>query len=52
LGTKAEMQELLALTAAGKVKPVVGSALPLREAAGAHTMMAKGEHLGKIVLTP
>lgn len=52
LGTKAEMQELLALTAAGKVKPVVGSALPLREAAVAHTMMAQGEHLGKIVLTP
>jgi len=52
LGTKSEMQELLSLTAERKVKPVIGSTLPLREAAAAHTLMAKGEHLGKIVLKP
>ena len=52
LGTKAEMQELLSLTAERKVKPVIGSTLPLREAAAAHALMAKGEHLGKIVLKP
>lgn len=52
LGTKAEMQELLALAADRAVKPVIGSTLPLREAAAAHTVMAKGEHLGKIVLKP
>lgn len=52
LGTKSEMHELLSLTADRKVKPVIGSTLPLRDAAAAHTMMAKGEHLGKIVLKP
>ena len=52
LGTKTEMRELLALTAQHKVKPVIGSTLPLREAAAAHAMMASGEHLGKIVLKP
>ena len=52
LGTKAEMHELLSLTAERKVKPVIGSVFPLREAAAAHTLMVKGEHLGKIVLKP
>jgi NADPH:quinone reductase-like Zn-dependent oxidoreductase len=52
LGTKKEMQELLTLAADQKVKPVIGSVLPLGEAAAAHTMMAQGEHLGKIVLEP
>lgn len=52
LGTKPEMQDLLALAAAGKVKPVIGATLPLSEAAAAHSMMAAGEHLGKIVLVP
>ncbi len=52
LGTKAEMSDLLALASQGKVKPVIGSRLPLDEAAKAHTMMAEGEHLGKIVLVP
>ena len=52
LGTKMEMHELLKLTDQHNVKPVIGSTLPLREAARAHTMMTDGEHLGKIVLTP
>jgi NADPH:quinone reductase-like Zn-dependent oxidoreductase len=52
LGTKKEMQELLTLASDQKVKPVIGSVLPLGEAAAAHTMMAQGEHLGKIVLEP
>lgn len=38
------------LLEAGKIKPVVHAALPLREASAAHRMMEAGEHIGKIVL--
>jgi putative PIG3 family NAD(P)H quinone oxidoreductase len=37
--------------AAGRVKPVIDSTFPLREAAAAHAHMESGEHIGKIVLT-
>lgn len=50
LGTKEEMQQLMQLSSAGHVRPVIGTTLPLREAARAQEMMVKGEHLGKIVL--
>lgn len=41
----------LPLIAAGKVKPVIDSTFPLREAAAAHARMETSEHIGKIVLT-
>jgi putative PIG3 family NAD(P)H quinone oxidoreductase len=37
--------------AAGRVKPVIDSTFPLREAAAAHARMESGQHIGKIVLT-
>lgn len=52
LGTKQEMQELIALTAEGNVKPLISTALPLAEAPRAHEIMATGQHLGKLVLKP
>jgi putative PIG3 family NAD(P)H quinone oxidoreductase len=41
---------VLSLLAAGKVKPVIDSTFPLREAAAAHSRMEAGAHIGKIVL--
>ncbi len=38
-------------TAAGRVKPVIDSTFPLREAAAAHARMESSQHIGKIVLT-
>jgi NADPH:quinone reductase-like Zn-dependent oxidoreductase len=52
LGTKEEMKNLIALTAAGEIKPLISATLPLAEASRAHEMMAKGEQLGKLVLKP
>lgn len=42
---------VLPLMAAGKVKPVMDSTFPLREAAAAHARMEDSQHIGKIVLT-
>jgi NADPH:quinone reductase-like Zn-dependent oxidoreductase len=51
-GNKAELVEGLKAVEAGKVKPVVDTVLPLREAARAHEMIETGGHFGKIVLKP
>lgn len=50
LGTKKEMEELVNLTAQKRIKPLIGKTFPLQDAAQAQEMMAKGEHLGKLVL--
>ncbi len=39
------------LIAAGKIRPVIDSTFPLREAAAAHARMETSQHIGKIVLT-
>ncbi|HEY4999519.1 MAG TPA: zinc-binding dehydrogenase [Usitatibacter sp.] len=39
------------LIEAGRIKPVIFATFPLEEAAKAHALMEKGEHIGKIVLT-
>ncbi len=38
------------LLAAGKIKPVIDSTFPLRDASKAHARMESGAHVGKIVL--
>ena len=50
LGEKNELEELIKLVSEGKIKPHIGAALELKDAAKAHEMMAKGEVIGKIVL--
>lgn len=50
-GVAAIAAEIAAMVAAGKVKPVIGTELPLAEARRAHELLA-GDHLGKIVLLP
>ncbi|MCB1413495.1 MAG: NAD(P)H-quinone oxidoreductase [Xanthobacteraceae bacterium] len=42
---------VLPLIRAGKVKPLMDSRFPLREAAAAHRRMETSQHVGKIVLT-
>jgi len=42
---------VMPLIASGEVTPLVDATFPLAEAAAAHTMMEKGGHFGKIVLT-
>ena len=43
--------KVLPLIAAGRVKPVIDSTFPLRQAAAAHARMESSQHIGKIVLT-
>ena len=43
--------KIMPLMAAGRVKPVIDSTFPLREAAAAHARMESSLHIGKIVLT-
>ena len=50
-GIAAIATEIAAMVVAGKVKPVIGTELPLSEARKAHELLA-GDHLGKIVLLP
>lgn len=45
-------REVIALLAAGKIKPRVGARLPLADAAKAHELLEAGSVLGKIVLHP
>ncbi|HTX67705.1 MAG TPA: NADPH:quinone reductase [Thermoleophilia bacterium] len=50
-GVAAIATEIATMAAAGKIKPVIGTELPLSEARRAHELLA-GHHLGKIVLLP
>ncbi len=50
-GVAAIATEIAAMVVAGKMKPVIGTELPLSEARRAHELLA-GDHLGKIVLLP
>jgi NADPH2:quinone reductase len=50
-GVAAIASEIAAMVAVGKVKPVIGTELPLAEARRAHELLAE-DHLGKIVLLP
>ncbi|MPZ17881.1 MAG: zinc-binding dehydrogenase [Luteitalea sp.] len=47
---KALLRHVWPLLAAGRVRPVIHGAFPLREVAAAHRLMEAGEHIGKIVL--
>ncbi|RJN31984.1 NAD(P)H-quinone oxidoreductase [Nesterenkonia natronophila] len=40
------------MVADGRVKPVVHTVLPMKDAAEAHRMLAQGKVIGKLVLTP
>jgi NADPH2:quinone reductase len=48
---RAVEDKVLPLIASGRVKPVIDSTFPLREATAAHARMETSQHIGKIVLT-
>ncbi len=44
-------QTVMPLFAAGTIEPEIGARFPLKEAAEAHTLMERGGHFGKIILS-
>jgi NADPH:quinone reductase-like Zn-dependent oxidoreductase len=47
-----DLRELLALLAAGRLRPVVAERIPLSEVARAHELVEHGRVAGKVVLVP
>ena len=52
MGSKADMIEALGHVAAGRMRPVVHSELPLAEAVRAHQLLEERQAFGKVVLIP
>jgi NADPH:quinone reductase-like Zn-dependent oxidoreductase len=50
MGTKTELQTVMKLVAAGKLKPIVDRVFPLNEAAAAHSYLESSSQFGKVVL--
>jgi NADPH:quinone reductase-like Zn-dependent oxidoreductase len=50
MGSESDFTQMVALVAAGKLRPQVDQVIPLAEAAHALARMENGEHMGKIVL--
>jgi len=50
MGGRGELLKVLSFFEDGRLKPVVDSVFPLKEAAAAQSRMEKSEHFGKIVL--
>ena len=50
MGTKSELQTVMKLVAAGKLKPVVDRVFPLAEAEAAHAYLESSAQFGKVVL--
>ncbi len=50
MGTKSELQTVIKLVAAGKLKPIVDRVFPLAEAAAAHAYLESSSQFGKVVL--
>jgi NADPH:quinone reductase-like Zn-dependent oxidoreductase len=52
MGTIGELHDVLQHVFSGRLKPVVDSTFPLKDARAAHARMEKSEMFGKIVLKP
>ncbi len=50
--TKRELTEVVALVAAGRIKPIVTGTYPLEEAEALHQRLRKQEIIGRVVLEP
>ena len=50
--TRAMVEEVLGLVAAGKLKPVIHARYPLAEAAEAHRLMESRAFFGRMVMDP
>jgi len=51
-GTPEEIRRVLRLAEEKRLRPVIDTVMPLRDAVLAHERMEKAEHFGKIVLAP
>jgi NADPH:quinone reductase-like Zn-dependent oxidoreductase len=51
MGTKSELDTILKLVAAGRLRPVIDRLLPLESCAEAHAILERRAQFGKIVLT-
>ena len=47
-----DFRTVMGLIFEGKLKPIVGQVMPLKEAAKAHRIFESGEVFGKLVLVP
>jgi NADPH:quinone reductase-like Zn-dependent oxidoreductase len=52
MGGREDFRTITSLLWAGKLKPVIDRIMPLNQGKEAYRIMEKGEHFGKIVLTP
>jgi NADPH:quinone reductase-like Zn-dependent oxidoreductase len=52
MGTRAELEKLVAMVASGSLDPLVGATFPLERAADAFAQLAAGERNGKLVVVP
>jgi NADPH:quinone reductase-like Zn-dependent oxidoreductase len=52
MGTRAELEKLVAMVASGTLRPLVGATFPLERAAEAFAQLQAGERNGKLVVTP
>jgi NADPH:quinone reductase-like Zn-dependent oxidoreductase len=52
MGTMGELHEVLKHVFSGKLKPVIDTTFPLKDARAAHERLEKSEMFGKIVLNP
>ena len=50
--SKRELVEVVALVAAGRIKPIVTGTYPLEEAENIHQRLRKQEIIGRVVLEP
>lgn len=50
MGTKKEFETVLDLVSKGKIKPIIDTVYPLKNASKAHDRLEKSKNLGKIVL--
>lgn len=50
--SRAQLQDVVALAAEGRLKPLVGKVLPLSEVAQAHRLVEASEVVGRVVLVP
>ncbi len=50
--TKRELAEVVAIVAAGRIKPIVTGIYPLEEAESLHQRLRKQEIIGRVVLEP
>jgi NADPH:quinone reductase-like Zn-dependent oxidoreductase len=50
MGAKSELQTVMKLVSAGRLKPIVDRVFPLAEAAAAHAYLEAGSQFGKVVL--